>query len=301
MLAVFASRAMSQQPAEPSLEERIRAAAGAVSRPLVYHVAGEDAVRVREDVQYRTEPAASADVYLPPAPAGRDRYPLVVLLHGNVPAAAPLRPKQFGIFRGWGRLLAASGFVTVVPNHRLGYPEPRLAEAADDVERAVAHFRARASDFEGDPDRLALAAFSGGGPLLSPFIREPRPYLRCLAAFYSLLDIRDAQMYRPFLDAPRRAEFSPAALLESGAGALPPTFVVRAGRDHVPGLNEAMARFLAAAVERSLPVALFVHQSGAHGFENTNDDARTREILRAALAFLETQLSRDPPGEGGRP
>ena len=197
-VSVAISVAAQTPPQQPSQPDLVRAAAGAVNRPLVYHVPGEDTVGVRANLAYRTSPEARADIYLPPTAATGTKPPIVVLIHGGVPKV-PVLPKDWGIYQGWGRLLAASGFVTVTFNHRLGYPDPLMADAADDVEKLVAYVRSHAADFGGDPDRICLAAFSGGGPLLSPYIREHPAHVRCLAAFYSVLDIRNSEPHPKFM------------------------------------------------------------------------------------------------------
>jgi acetyl esterase/lipase len=270
--------------------KRERTLAEIVHSPLVYHVPGEEAVEVRGDISYRSDPEAKADLYLPAAGINGHPAPIVVLLHGGVPPQIPLRPKEWGIYKGWGRLIAASGFVAVAFNHRLGYPEPFLHDAAEDVERLLAHVRAHAAEFGGDPDRVGLASYSGGGPLLSPYIREPRPYLHCLLAFYSILETRNSESHRRFLEPEELARFSPALQIEEHAATAPPMFVMRAGLDTTPDLNAGMEIFLANAIRQSAALTLAIHETGAHGFENTNDDERAREILRMAIEFLRTHL-----------
>jgi acetyl esterase/lipase len=284
--------ALAQTTPEPSQQDRVRAMAEAVNRPLVYHVAGEDKVRVQKDRAYRSDPEGKADIYEPPGSRAGAKAPIVIFLHGGVPPAVSFRPKDWGIYQGWGRLMAASGFVAVAFNHRLGFPDPMMAEAADDVEKLVAYVRGHAAEFGADPDRVCVASYSAGGPLLAPFLRQPRPYVRCLAAFYSILDIRDSDNHRRFLKPDQLDLFSPAKQLEEHAAAAPPIFVMRAGRDQVPGLNAWMEKFLDVAIRKNAPITLMIHATGVHGFENTNDDLRSREILKAAIEFMKAQAQR---------
>jgi len=93
------------------------------------------------------------------------------------------------VFTSYGRLLAASGFVAVTFNHGFSGPE-RLLDAAADVDGAIAHVRANADELGIDPDRIALWAFSGGGPFLSAAMRDRPPFVRALVAFYAILDLR---------------------------------------------------------------------------------------------------------------
>jgi len=283
-------------PETPVQPKRERTLAEMVNSPLVLHVAGEDAVTVRKDLAYRTDPEAKADLYLPVRSPNAGPAPVVIFLHGGVPPQIPVRPKEWGIYQSWGRLIAASGFVAVAFNHRLGYPEPFLNEAADDVERLLSTLRTRAAEFGADPDRICLASYSAGGPLLARYLREPRPYLRCLLAFYSNLDIRNSAPHQEFLKPEELDLFSPARQIEEHAATAPPLLIMRAGLDAIPGLNAGQEIFLANAIRKNAAITLMIHPTGAHGFENTNDDERSREILRAAIEFLRQHLGAGPGG-----
>jgi hypothetical protein len=89
--------------------------------------------------------------------------------------------------------------------------------------------------------------------------------------------------------------YSPAAQVETHAREMPPLFVMRAGRDQIPGLNAWMDSFLAVAIKQNAPITLMIHPTGAHGFENTTDDDRTREILAASIDFMRAHLSFGAP------
>jgi acetyl esterase/lipase len=84
--------------------------------------------------------------------------------------------------------------------------------------------------------------------------------------------------------------FSPVACIEAQQ-AVPPLFIARAGRDSVPLLNDGLDRFVAGALVANVPLALMNHPEGVHGFDNQNDDERSREILRAAIAFARSHLT----------
>jgi acetyl esterase/lipase len=283
----FVSVLTRSAPAQSSAEDR--AFAEAVNHPLVYHLPGEESVQVRQDLVYRRSPEAKADVYQPRDP-GKVKTPIVILIHGGVGPEIAFRPKDWGFYQGYGRLLAASGLVAVTFNHRLGYPQPFMIEAADDVAQLIRYVRQHAAEYNADPDRICLAVYSAGGPLLSEYIRKPPSYLRCLVAFYSILDIRDSELHRRFMKPDQLETFSPALQLERHADLLPPMFVARAGRDQIPGLNSWMEKFLDVAVRKNAPITLAIHPTGAHGFENTNDDDRSREIIRMAVEFMRTHL-----------
>ena len=109
--------------------------------PVVYSIPGMDKVQVKSDLKYIhvNEPHLLMDVYIPPHLGKDERRPVVLFIHGNVPAGSPA--KNMGVYRSWGRLVAASGMVGVTFTHRLGYPRPQLAVAAGDVSAAIDYIR----------------------------------------------------------------------------------------------------------------------------------------------------------------
>jgi acetyl esterase/lipase len=267
-----------------------------VMPPVVYQLPGMDGVVVHSNLKYSDvdNPFLLMDVYAPPRLSKGDLRPIVLFVHGA--AGAQYKPKDWGIFESWGRLIAAAGMVAVMFTHRLGYPKPLLAEATLDLNNAVDYIRSHAETFSADPSRMGLVAWSGGGPLLSIAMREKPDFIRCLVAFYAYLDIQRSPTHIENEGHDTLRAFSPIAHLHGDASSMLPMFVARAGQDEIPMMNDSIDRFLAAAVAANAPVTFMNHPAGEHGFDNQNDDYRSREIIRAALAFLGTHLS---PGARG--
>jgi acetyl esterase/lipase len=265
----------------PRLEEIVRLR-------IVHRVPGTDRVRVDRNRPYKAASGGEllADVYRPADAAAP--CPVVVLIHGG-PVPAGSAPKNMGCFVSWGETLAASGLAAVTFNHRF-YGGAQLLEAARDVEDAVAWVRREAALLGIDPTRLALWAFSGGGPFLSLALREGAPALRALVAYYAVLDLREwpPDPAAPMPDTDRLA-LSPAYLVESGRP-VPPVLVARAGLDH-PSLNATIDHFIAAALARNAPLEAMNHPEGRHGFDILDDDPRTREIAARTIEFLRTHLA----------
>lgn len=277
----------------PSVEDRA-ALRELVNRPVVYTVDGVDRVRVRSDLVYKTDGALELkmDVYRPETAAAGEGLPAVLFIHGGVPPEIPVRPKEWGIFKSWGRLIAAAGMAGVTFNHRLGYPDPNLVTASADTLDAIAFVRRGASDLGIDPERIALAAYSAGGPLLSMAIRNPEPYLKCLAAFYAYLDLTGSAVHRKYLSPEQIEWFSPAAALSQNPRPIPPIFVARAGQDRIPDLLPSVDRFVGEAISRNAALAFFNQPGGQHGFDNQPGDPRSVEIVREAVEFLRRNLER---------
>jgi len=254
---------------------------------IVAIVPGMDAVRVRRDVVYKEAAEGTPlhmDVYSAPDPP-RAR-PGVILIHGGpLPRTGA---KNMGVFVSYGELLAASGFVAVTFDHRFLGPD-RLADAGADVADLLAHVRKSASTLGVDPERLALWAFSGGGPFLAAPLRERPAWLRAVVAYYAVLDLQQPPPGPDTVGPDVRQAFSPVHALGADATGAPPILVARAGLDD-PWLNQGIDRFVQAAVAKGATLDLLNHPGGRHGFDILDDDARSRGIIRRTLGFLEEQL-----------
>lgn len=257
-------------------------------KEVVYRIPGMDRVAVTRELRYGDVKAdhLRMDVYHPEE-ALTTRHPAVLFVHGNVPPGAPA--KNLGTFQSWGRLAAASGLVGVTFTHRLGFPRPGLAEAGEDLAAAIRYIRTNSGRHGIDSERICVAAFSGGGPLISPVLAKPYPYVKCLVAFYAFLDIRESEIFTLHETGDTTTSFSPVAQLGSTRG-IPPMLIARGGGDATPALNPSIDRFLAEALRRNLPVTLINHPSGGHGFDTDDVTEGTRQIVRAALAFMKANL-----------
>jgi len=264
--------------------------------PLVYRMSGMDAVTVRRGIAYRAAAAGEPrmDVYTPPGQQESERRPAVVFVHGGpISPDLPLAPIDWGVYRGYGALAAASGWVGVTFNSRY-YGFDHLDEAADNIRAAVAYIRAHADELGVDGERLCLWAFSGGGVFLADWLRERPVYVRCLVAYYTMMDLRplaSVESLAGVVAAETLRRFSPVAALEDAGGdpIAVPLLMARAGQDN-PGLNALFDAFAQAALAANMSLDLLNHPSGYHAFDTLNDDARTHEILQRTLAFVRERL-----------
>jgi acetyl esterase/lipase len=262
-----------------------------VTKPVVYRLPGMDRVRVISNLKYSEvdNPHLLMDIYLPPDLKPHERRPVVVFIHGG--AGPENKAKDWGIFQSWGRLVAASGMIAVAFTHRFSPPpQSLLAEAATDLGSAMDYIRANSGSFHADGDRIGVCAWSSGGALLNPLLSNRPAFVRCLVALYAMLDV---QQYAPPGDGAVLQFLKGYSAIESlpeDASALIPILIARAGRDEVPMLNEALARFTSRALAANAPITVINHPSGMHGFDNQNDDARSREIIRCVIEFMGAHL-----------
>jgi acetyl esterase/lipase len=250
-----------------------------------------DKVRVVSNIKYTEvdNPHLLMDVYIPPDLEPRERRPVVVFIHGG--AGPENKAKDWGIFQSWGRLLAAAGLVAAAFTHRFSPPpQSLLVEAASDVDSAINYLRSNSESIHVNADHIGVCAWSSGGALLRPLLIKKPLFVRCVLAFYAMLDL---QQYAPAGDATALQvlkEFSAITALAEDSATMIPMWIARAGRDEFPMLNEAVDRFTAKALAVNAPITVINHPSGAHGFDNQNDDERSREIIRSAIEFMRTHL-----------
>ncbi len=276
--------------AQNELPPAVREMARKVMMPVVYKVPGMDKVQIVQNLKYTKtdDPNILMDVYLPPDLARAEKRPAVIFIHGGV--KTQYTPKDWGIYTTWGRLIAASGFVGVTFTHRLEYPNKSLENAAQDVRAAIEYVRVNAGKYNIDKDRICLIAFSAGGPMLSLGMRGDTPFVRCLVGFYAFMDVQQSD-YRKTETAETVEAFSPIAYLQKDASKIPPLFIARGGRDEVPTMDDSIDRFVKEALTKNIALNLMNHPQGVHGFDNQNDDERSREIIRSAIAFMQTHLN----------
>jgi len=273
-----------------------------LSRPIVYSVPGMDKVDVHPDLIYKRDgrDEMKMDIYIPPGLGADARLPAVLFIHGG-----PLGPnpspgaKDWGVYRSYGRLMAASGLVGVTFDHRYASMSLRDLEISfSDVEEAIRFVRGNAASYHIDPDRIALWAFSGGGPHLSLGLRGQTPYIRCLVSYYAILDLSgDAARLG---ETPQTMErYSPVAYLTKADEYPPPVLIGRAGLDSA-SINRSVELFVSRMFALNGDINLLNHPLGRHGFDAYDDDEQSRDVIAATVAFLKSRLNRPTAFEAKR-
>jgi len=254
----------------PSFEEIIR-------RRVLYTMPAMEPAQVREGLPYKSADGASLsfDLY---APAGASRpRPAVILIHGGpVPVSGA---RRWGMFVSYGEMLAALGLVGIVFDHRFVAPD-RLPEAAADTADLVRYVREHAASLGVDKERLALWAFSGGGPLLAATVRQRPSWCKLIVGYYALME---------FGGIANADEYSVVAALGDDGATAPPMLLVRAGLDN-PALNATIDRLVAAAIPAGATVDLLTHPTGHHAFDILDPGERSRQIIRRTLDAIRGTL-----------
>ncbi len=293
VFALGALRAMAQQepqPAPPPPFEQL------YKMPVVYSVPGMDKVEVRRDIVYKSIDATPAnlhlklDAYIPAGAKAEQRFPAVILISGGG-ADPPYDWRDAGVYVGYGRILAASGFVGIPFAKRYARGGEGTLQGLEDFKDMVRYVRSHAAELHVDSDRMAFWAFSGGGTLLSPVLSEMQPYARAAVCFYCVAGL-DFPTITDEDRAKMLARLSPLVQIGRADQPVPPIFVGRAGWDS-PELNRNLDRFIDAALAKNLSIEVMSHPHGRHSFDIIDDVPRSREIIAQAIEFLRLRLRTD--------
>jgi hypothetical protein len=255
---------------------------------VVYTIPNMEAVPVRRDEQYRLTDAGplTMDLYYPPDSRAGGRTPAVIFVTGFSDLGAEKmlgsKFKDMGSFVSWAQLVAISGLVGIT----YANSEP------GDVYEVLHHVQQNAASLGIDGNRIGIWACSGHGPnALSVLMEHGRDGLTCAVLAYPYtLDLDGSTRVA---DGATQFRFvTPPA--GKSVNNLPPDlalFIARAGRDQMPGLNDALDRFIGAALAVNLPVTVMNHATAPHAFDLFDDTRTSRDIVKHVLAFLQFHLS----------
>jgi acetyl esterase/lipase len=259
---------------------------------VVYSISGMDKVGVRENLVYRTleDQELKLDIYYPIDYRPGQKLPAAILVHGEWPPHIIRHSKDLGVYITWGQLIAASGLIAVNFNHRATERLTKVEDAASDVANLVAYVRYNADDLDIDESRLCIWAFSAGMPLgMWAALRDAPSYVRCIVAYYGVMDLQEARDVLPDVSEETLRDFSALYYLQKYGGGIAPTFIARADLDS-PRLNITIDRFVEEAERLGAPVRMMNHPEGHHGFDVLDDNERSRDIIRSTLEFVKETL-----------
>ena len=255
---------------------------------VVYQIPGMDAVTIRRDVEYRATDSGglTMDIYYPPDWKSGSRIPAVVFVSGysdlGFQKMLGCKLKDMGSYISWGQLTAASGLVAITYTN---------TEPAADIHSLLQYLRNNAESLGIDENRIGVWACSGNVPnALSILMQDARDYLKCAVMCYGIMmdldgssDVADSASKWGFVNpcAGKSVEDLPRGL---------PLFIVRAGQDEMPHLNETIDRFLVNALRCNLPVTFANHPAAPHAFDLMHDSEASREIIRQILSFMRFHL-----------
>lgn len=277
-----------------------------LTTPVVYNVPGMSRVVVRSGVVFDNSTATplALDAYLPRNLSKGERRAAIVFVSGGE------RVRNWRWFITWGQLAAAHGMIGIVPDKRYPRGFEGIRSGFEDTEKLLAYLRTQGDSLGVDPQRICLWTFSAGGRLTSVGLQPDtsrgaeavggspqagmsalQRSVRCLVSFYGVLDT-SGELSNVGSETEREnllKRYSPVqaleALMATGVPS-PPIFVARAGKD-TAFINNGIDRFTSTALRVNAPITIVNYADGEHGFDGYNDTSRSREIIKAALLFVQ--------------
>ncbi len=236
------------------------------AQEVVYAVPGMDKVTVRRDVAFKNIDGGELklDLYYPPGAKGPQ--PAVVFINGvGDPAPPGSKLKDWGIYRSWARLVAASGWIGVTFEARGPYDQ-----SGPDIRDAFVFLRREAGSLGIDPGRIAAWVCSGNVMSgLAVLMEDVDTGVRGAAVYYGN---SRTQKYR--------TDF--------------PVYFVRAGRDS-PALNAAIDEMWKKAIEAKAPWTMVNAPTSQHAFDAFDETEESRRIVRETLDFYRDLFSPPAP------
>lgn len=273
-------------------------------KSVVYKLPNMEQVSVRKDITYKTvdDIELKMDIYYPLDFQSGSQRPAVIFVHGDGPVEYLKDAKDWEQYSGWGQLTAASGLIAVIFNHRSSEDLSRVHEVTSDIDDLIRYVRDNEASLGIDADALCIWTCSAGSPFgLRSAMREDSDFVRCIVSYYGFMDLKPyydavmgseagtseegtSQLSRKDLE-----EFSAIHHLKQRPKEIAPIFIARAGLDY-PQLNETVDQFVREALSQNACFDLMNHPQGHHAFDTRDDNARSREIIKATLEFIKTHL-----------
>ena len=235
----------------------------------VYRLPNMDQVTVQKDITFKTvgDLQLKLDVYYPAEMKKDERLPVVVFIDGVGNRADRPRFKDWGQYRDWGKLVAASGLAAI--NY-----DSRGEEAVADASSLLEYVRANAAKLNINEDRILIWACSANGRAGIKIAMEDRPYIRAAVFYYAVSE-------------------TPPLLRDL------PLFIARAGLDS-SSLNQGLDNFAQTAVAQGLPVSFVNYPEGRHAFDLVDNTDESREIIKHTLDFIKFQLTQNNASRASR-
>jgi hypothetical protein len=245
--------------------------------------------KVRKDVIYKSIDGTDLklDVYYPEDFNSTSQLPAVIFAHGEAPSEILHNAKDWGQYKCWGQLVAASGMIGITFTRRSSEGFTLLERASSDIVDLFTYVVTHATELGVNANNLGLWVCSAGGPAcLSTILRDKVIPIRSIATLYPLMNLEHIDELRDHIDAATIAKYSPLSALEGKSGnEFPPMMIVRAGLD-IPVFNNSIDDFINKSLKKNMNVVVVNHPSGNHAFDVRDDNYVSQMIIDRVLEFF---------------
>jgi dienelactone hydrolase len=157
-------------------------------------------------------------------------------------------------YTSWARVAASKGLVAILA-------DLRPAAAAQDFRTLLTHLTERAADYGLDTAAVAVFGASNNAYNVFPIAQDPRETrIKAVVMYYAGSDVMHLRRDLPVL-------------------------YVRAGLDR-PFVNAHIDSVVGRALAQNAPITVINYAGGHHGFETTDDNTVTREVIDETVDFV---------------
>lgn len=254
--------------------------------PLRHPLVSADVVKEEVTIGQRADGSPVKITLSTPESESKDKLPVVLLVHGGIPAEIKAPASVWQVYRDWGTVIAASGAAAVMYDHSLGVPKRELDLALNQLDEVLAWLAAEGEGRGLDTKRVSAIAFSAGGLLVPSLIEEKRPLaINRIVLFYPSTGIVPGSPSEP-LTSPELAQ---RMNLKRSAGVIAtrgtPLLILRAGADQMKGLNALQDETIQALLAADAAVEVVNLPGAPHGFDSRLESAAVRRAIDQAIDF----------------
>lgn len=227
---------------------------------LLYRCPNMDAVEKRQDVVYKTinEKLLKLDVYYS-TNTNLSNVPTVIVVHGS---SSIEDIKDIKLFQSWGKVLAASGFNTVVFNWR---PETN----PEDIKDLIYFILDNSDELKLNISNISIFAFSSGVEIGVKNVMEINTgFINKIITYYG------------------KIESSIIELINTSH--LPKFFIAMGALDDIYP-SDCNNKFIKEARELGCEIEFILHSAGEHGFEVFNEGEETNRIIEQTIRFVKKE------------
>lgn len=222
------------------------------------------------------EKPLTMDVYYPPGIEPDAQLPVVVFGLGYRMSMEALRNSHQ--YTSWGKLVAAAGMAAITYD---------TEQPDQDLEILMAFIQDNASALRIDPTQIGMISCSANVPTVMSYLMQERKEAVKFSIYYYGLSLTPDHEYTEEFDQICEQRGCLVKELADVAYVDPelPLYIVKAGQDAIPHINEGMDHFLEYVQAEGAPVSVINFEEGRHGFDTMTTD-ESAEIVADTVRFM---------------
>jgi hypothetical protein len=258
---------------------------------VVYKIPSMEEIKVKQWPYKKSgDGKMMMDIYYPHHIKNGSEFPAVVFIFGysdnGMKKMMGSKSKDLGCYTSWAKLVAASGMAAILYETK----DPWL-----DTQDLLKYINQHAEVMNINEEKMCLWSCSGNVPTaLSILMGDRNKRIKCTVLYYGIMSTPDRK-YKKELDSLfRQFKFSIEGVenIKNFHKDLP-FFIVRAGLDKIPRLNEMTNHFILQAITHNVPITLINYTNGRHAFDLLDDNVTSRNIIKQTIEFMKYHLQKN--------